>query len=352
MSLFNTYKTYVAINMACGFFALAQQGCATDLTDESAIPPGEFENNGPTGPFGQPVEVFNDLLIDPFMAQTPFNTQPVSGRGPANGSLLVTQNGKTQAHAIQNSGTFCVDIPLTSNATNELTFQALNIDGVPVLANPLKRQIIQSGTPPENQTPVSTNPVLENVGPTAHNVFSNMDFDGPGVNAFTGWEEIFNDPNQTTLVKNHTFGKNYFNFDVVVTSPLFSVVLNSDGQEALNNIEVYYSNSDNGLDLFSNWRVFGEEQTVNPGWFKWGEVPFQNSLTEKTLIAPNGYAGTEATRIAIHFTNVEQGFWADLSGAGEHRLNSISINAIDVEATASNNNNTAAGQNTCLGGGR
>lgn len=354
MSLLKTTKAKFAVHMACGLMAFFTQSCALDLTDDSAIPPGEV-GQGPTGAFGQPVEVFNNLIIEPFRTETYFSNQPVRGRGPSNGSLLVTHNNKTTSHYIPNGGSFCVDVPgLNPETNNQISFQALDIYGQPVLEEPIIRQVMQTGSPPPSDAPGDLTPSLVNVGPTAHNIDGEMTFTRQGFNsATTGWEPIFNDPSETTYVENHQWGKNFFLFDIDVETPVFEIAIQGDGITPLESVKVYYSNLEGDGEPFSDYITAGV-QSENPEWNIWGQIPINNIRNTNVMRAPSGFTGTEIRRVAIHFDTetILEFLGEDIFGLGKHAINYITVNAIDPNAVNDNNNPSNIPGNTCAGGGR
>ena len=316
-------------------------GCATDLTDDSVIPPG---GTGKTGTHPAPEVVFNNLVIEPFIDQTYGDNMPIYGRGPSNGSISFTANGIEVVDSIPAGGVFCVDIPLELGLENTVLFQAYNSSGEAVLEEPIQESIFQTGAAPDSQQ--QQNPVArtKNVGPTAHNMYSSMNFDVPGFDlSFSGdgdWPDMFEDPTNTTLVEKTARIKNFFNFDIDADGPLQNIAVTTANNYWLQHVDVYYSDIDSEENLFI-YELDGEAKLGN-GWQLWGSIPDNNKDYSIDLSAPGSAYGTEAKRIGFHF--VDLSIW----GWGAHHINHIEI----LASEESSNDSSQSRGDTCAGGRR
>jgi hypothetical protein len=70
------------------------------------------------------------LRIDGVAAESIFDSVPVTGKGPAGGTLYInTSQGQTEK-LLGPSGSFCLDLDLQANILNKVSFQAANQEGL------------------------------------------------------------------------------------------------------------------------------------------------------------------------------------------------------------------------------
>jgi len=92
------------------------------------------------------------LRLDQTLSNTNYFSVPVSGKGPASGSLLVETPARgAYSTTIAPDGCFCLDVPLTPEMTNTLKFKAM--DTMARYTPEVKVDVAQSGTPPGMPTP-------------------------------------------------------------------------------------------------------------------------------------------------------------------------------------------------------
>lgn len=116
------------------------------------------------------VVALHEVIMDNFQTTTYWNTVPLSGRGPARGTVLVTYPGGSTTAPISSDGVFCRDVPLTPGV-NAITLQATDVEGnyTPVV----NVEVMQSGSPPvvDEEPPPSPVNVLQGATMERENVW-------------------------------------------------------------------------------------------------------------------------------------------------------------------------------------
>lgn len=88
------------------------------------------------------------LTLDQVPTSTQWNSIPVSGTGPEGGTLIIdTDAVGEKAQTIDDSGNFCIDVPLDPGASNHIDFQAIDGDGA--RSEVVSIEVAQQGQPPE-----------------------------------------------------------------------------------------------------------------------------------------------------------------------------------------------------------
>jgi hypothetical protein len=93
------------------------------------------------------------LQVEGVPPQTYWDTVPVYGRGPANGTVRVDANVDTLSVELGPDGYFCLDIPLEKGAVNVLDLVA--IDELGERSDAQSFDVAQAGEPPEPGEPVA-----------------------------------------------------------------------------------------------------------------------------------------------------------------------------------------------------
>jgi hypothetical protein len=127
----------------CLFLALA--GCgASSPGEEVDGPDAGGDADAGVGPVA--------LEIDPLPATWQYLSIPVTGKGPARGTLVFDVPGRGQfQRGIASDGTFCVNVPLVAQAEASIRFQAISADGGYSEAVVVKTT--QAGTPDDPDDP-------------------------------------------------------------------------------------------------------------------------------------------------------------------------------------------------------
>ncbi len=128
------------------------------LTSGACI--AEEPNNGNGGGGGAdagPIEVDAGdegvpLTVEGLPPQTYWDTVPLFGHGPANGTVIVEGPTDTVSAELGVDGSFCIDVPLDKGAVNGLAIVAIDADGE--RSDAQNFEITQAGEPPEPGDPV------------------------------------------------------------------------------------------------------------------------------------------------------------------------------------------------------
>jgi len=122
-------------------FALSASACSVHAPDDHA--PDAMPDAGSMDP---------TLRLDPTLQSTNYFSVPVSGKGPASGSLLVDTPARgSYSTTIGPDGCFCLDVPLTQEMKNSLKFKAM--DAQARYSPEVTVDVSQSGTPPGMPAP-------------------------------------------------------------------------------------------------------------------------------------------------------------------------------------------------------
>lgn len=157
----------------------------------SAEPPDSTPDLGPDA--GDPVDPVDpeqkpSLSIDAFDSETPYGSVPVTGIGPARGTLIVETPTSEVAADIASDGSFCVDVPLQSGVENVLWFEAVDENGVH--SDVIERKIRQQGEAPDPE-----------VEPTMRNIARLGVVNTEDVTVETGMAEFMADGDKNTFAR-------------------------------------------------------------------------------------------------------------------------------------------------------
>jgi len=134
----------------------------------NAEPPGvpaEFDSDEPlvegsTEKPGDPPEKPQVTLK--WAPSTLYYTVPVSGTGPANGTLFYSVGNRGQKSLrLMGDGTFCIDIPIYKDQKLSMVFHA--VDALGQRSDQIPIEIYQSGEPPRAEAPAAPVLRLDNV---------------------------------------------------------------------------------------------------------------------------------------------------------------------------------------------
>ncbi len=127
---------------------LLSGACIAEKPDDGNRPGGPDAGSQETdaGDLGVP------LNVEGLPPTTYWDTVPLFGHGPVNGTVLVEGPLDTVSAELGIDGSFCIDIPLEKGATNNLRVIAIDEDGE--RSEPVFLDISQAGEPPEPGDPV------------------------------------------------------------------------------------------------------------------------------------------------------------------------------------------------------
>lgn len=205
----------------------------------SASPPEDTPDlSGPDA--GQPTDDVDpegkpSLSIDPFDSETPYGSVPVTGLGPAHGTLIVETPTTEVAADIASDGTFCVDVPLQSGIENVLWFEAVDDSGAH--SDVVERRITQAGDPPDGE-----------VEPTMRNIARLGSVNTEDVTVETGMAQFMADGDTNTFarIQNATFhDPDWFSIELTDTdAPIDHIKVYGTDDCPLENYYVMLSESD------------------------------------------------------------------------------------------------------------
>ncbi len=104
------------------------------------------------------------LQVEGLPPQTYWDTVPVFGRGPANGTVIIEGNVGSVSVELSPDGSFCLDVPLEQGSLNSLEMVA--IDDVGERSDSQNFDVSQSGEPPAAGDPVAAKNILLGALPT------------------------------------------------------------------------------------------------------------------------------------------------------------------------------------------
>ncbi len=130
------------------FVLLLTSACIAEEPDNGG---GEGPDAGPT-PADAAEDVGVLLSVEGLPPQTYWDTVPLFGHGPANGTVIVEGPTDTVSVELGVNGSFCLDIPLDKGTVNDLEVVAINAVGKRSEAQSF--EITQSGEPPNPGDPV------------------------------------------------------------------------------------------------------------------------------------------------------------------------------------------------------
>jgi hypothetical protein len=128
-------------------------------------------------------------MLGPIPASTYWPTVLVHGRGPGGGSILIQSSAAgAQTVSVPACGNFCAEVPLLSEAVNQLEMRAMDRFGN--VSDPIDATVRQHGTPPN---PPTTNDSYDSAlgGSATTNMHGSDDpasmIDGSMTTTYTGW---------------------------------------------------------------------------------------------------------------------------------------------------------------------
>ncbi len=252
------------------------------------------------------------LEVDPPDASTYWTSVPMTGHGPAGGTLLYTTPGGGQFTAeLGATGDFCVDVILMKDTTNTVKFEAVDVNGdysAPVLVD-----IRQSGDAPGTDPNPNPEPGFSNIasGATidAHTVFiEEGSFSSLVDGDSSGHIEVFNDlnePDWMVVELNDRLAIQQFHIETKADCPMesYRILLNDDAQS--------------GDPIVWSWAA-GGAYVYGDGWTIVGVV--SDGTSDQTIVPSIG--DPRAERMAIEFLSGDCG---SFFGRGRHDISEIEV---------------------------
>jgi hypothetical protein len=186
---------------------LLSLACGAEPPDGEGLPGGP--DAGDPGPGDKP-----SLSIDQPPVATPYSRLPVTGTGPALGTVLAETISTTVTATIGTDGGFCIDVPLQTGAENTIWFRAL--DGSGTYSDEIEITVRQEGERPptgDNQQPPPSMRNIAHFGAITHG----------GLEEEEGVFGLINDGDLDSSVRlrNHaTASLHWFSIELSQTAPI------------------------------------------------------------------------------------------------------------------------------------
>ncbi len=274
---------------------------------------GVDEDTSATPDAGVPddVEVTVPLEVDAPSASTHWTSVPVTGHGPADGTLLFTTAGGGQfTQELGASGDFCVDVILTKDSVNTIKFEAINQEGT--FSDPVLIDVRQDGDPPDATPGPDPKPGYTNIASGAAITEMSVSVETGDVSAMvdgdtSGSVSIRNaatDADWMVLELTDRLAIQQFHFESATDCPLesYRILLNDD--------------PNSGPPIEYSWLT--GLYTYGNGWTMVGVV--EDGTSDETLVPAIG--DPKATRMAIEFLSADCG---PFIGSGRHKINEIEV---------------------------
>ncbi|MCP4447555.1 MAG: hypothetical protein GY811_19775 [Myxococcales bacterium] len=260
---------------------------------------------------GDDVVEDTNLEVDKPDASTYWLSMPMTGHGPAGGTLLYTTPGGGQFTAnLGETGDFCVDVVLMKDSTNTIKFEAVNASGD--YSDPVLVDVRQSGDAPGTDPSPDPEPGFSNIvsGATIDTMSVNIeegdvaalvDGDSSGHvsirNASTSADWMVIELNERLPIQQ-------FHIETTPDCPMesYRILLNDDKQS--------------GDPIVWSWAA--GEYVYGAGWTIVGIVG--DGTADQTITPSIG--DPRAERMAIEFISSDCG---PFIGAGRHNITEIEV---------------------------
>lgn len=280
--------------------------CGSEGMDGEALGPDaaidEVEDDSPV-----------PLTIDAVPASTPYGAVPVTGRGPAFGSLHYSSPERGQFEdTIGADGTFCVDVPLAADRTNRITFEAA--DGEGRFSDAVTVEVIREGTAPAS----GGDDGLVNVARGSLGFAHSVSVEEGGLptlvdGALTG---------AYVSLRNANINVDWLAIDLSERRPVDHIRLRTTDDCPLDDYTLFLSDLDNDEPVFHR-PCWGCDEVLNTegGWV---QVYSTNDGSADEIVTPT-IGGAIASRFGIQFRSRDCG---PLVGSGRHRITEIEVWAL------------------------
>ncbi len=300
-------RSTIVLILAAALAACSAEGVDTDTGAE------------PDAGVPDDVEVAVPLEVDAPDASTYWTSVPVTGHGPADGTLLfTTASGGQFTQELGASGDFCVDVILTKDSVNTIKFEAINQEGT--YSDPVLVDVRQDGAPPDSTPGPDPLPGFSNIASGAEISQMSVSVETGDVSAMvdgdtSGSVSIRNaatDADWLVLELTDRLAIQQFHIESATDCPMerFNILLNDD--------------PNSGPPIEYNW-ISGLYYYGN-GWTMVGTV--DNGVADQTVEPAIG--DPKARRMAIEFLSGDCGPFV---GTGRHKINEIEVWARGEEDT-------------------
>jgi hypothetical protein len=268
------------------------------------------------------------LTITPSSVITPWDSVPITGAGPANGTLVYeSAAGGQDTIRLGSTGEFCLDISLV-DGDNTIKFEAISEAGEYSDAEFLT--IRKEGEPPEIEPVDPGNIILADRTPGTVYYMQDVPYNSETeIELDSGTFSGLVDGNTNEIVQFHADG--------ILTGETLAFTL--DEQMSVHRFEVTVPDRDDptcGPDGYELW-VSNEEmpELILDGltWLKVAERPYDDiSQTATTYEDEVSVPGIRAKHFAIKFTDTSCAFWFTLDPRSAYGVAEIRVIAEDGDS--------------------
>lgn len=256
------------------------------------------------------VETAVELEVDAPDASTHWDSIPVTGHGPANGTLIYTTAGGGQhVEALGATGDFCVDVLLSKDQNNTIKFEAVNSAGV--YSEPILVDVRQAGEPPETETDTDTNTGYTNIayGATIEDMSVGIDDDGDVAALVDG------DTSAHITVRNSVLHTDWMVVELNERLPIEQIKIQTTEDCPMDHFKILLSDDADSADPVFNGISYP------PSWVTVAEVSVGVPIH---VVQPN-LGQPRARRMAIEFLS---GDCSSIIENGRHRIKEIEVWAV------------------------
>ena len=252
------------------------------------------------------------LEVDPPDASTDWTSVPMTGHGPAGGTLLYTTPGGGQFTAqLGATGGFCVDVVLMKESNNTIKFEAVNINGD--FSEPVLVDVRQTGEAPG----ADPSPDPE---PGYTNIVSGATIDTMKVNVEEGSVAalVDGDSSAHVSIRNASTVRDWMVIELNDRLPIQQFHLKTTADCPMESYRILLNDDKNSEDPIV-WSWLAGETVYGNGWTVVGVV---SDGTSDQTVTPN-IGEPRAERMAIEFLSRDCG--PPVVGAGRHNITEIEV---------------------------
>ena len=290
---------------------------------------GTGEPVAPDAGGGDDIILDVNLEVDSPDASTYWTSIPMTGHGPAGGTLLYTTPGGGQFTAqLGATGDFCVDVILMKETTNTIKFEAVNTNGD--YSDPVLVDVRQSGEAPGSEPSPDPEPGYSNIASGATIDTMSVNIEEGAVGAL-----VDGDSSGFVSIRNASTSADWMVVELNDRLPIQQVHIETTSDCPMESYRILLNdNKQSGDPIVWSWAA-GGAYVYGDGWTIVGIV---NDGTSDQTITPS-IGDPRAERMAIEFLSGDCGPFV---GAGRHRITEIEVWARgDIDPTDTTPSNGA-----------
>jgi hypothetical protein len=257
------------------------------------------------------VELSVPLEVDAPSASTYWTSVPVTGHGPADGTLLFTTAGGGQfTQNLGASGDFCVDVILMSDAVNTIKFEAINPAGE--YSDPVLIDVRQDGNPPDASPGPDPTPGYSNIASGAEISDMSVSVESGDVSAI-----VDGDTSGSVSIRNAATDADWMVIELTERLAIQQIHVETASDCPMESYRILLNDDPNsGPPIEYSW-LSGLYYYGN-GWTMVGVV--DDGTADETIEPAIG--DPKARRLAIEFLSGDCGPFV---GTGRHKISEIEV---------------------------